>query len=192
MSTRILALALVAALSICAAPVYAAKKSMKASDAQATTSDYAAAVNLVNSRQWNAGIEAMTKVIDNPKTSKDIQANAYADRGMCYSNKKMYNEAMSDFNKALEMKPDLMGAHYERARVEAMQGKHAEAVEDLTKVIDMSKSDKPSAVTASYYYNRGISYMGMLPPNPEAAKADFAKAKQINPKLKIPVKYKNL
>ena len=192
MGTRILVLALVAALSICAAPVYAAKKSMKASEAQTMSSDYAKAVELVNARQWNAGIEAMTKVIDNPKTSKDIMANAYADRGSCYANKKMYDEAMNDFNKALEIKPDLANAHYERARCEAMLGKHAEAVQDLTTVIEMSKSNQPSVVTASYYYNRGISYMGMIPPNPEAAKADFAKAKQINPKLKIPVKYKNL
>lgn len=189
MGKRLLVLSLVVMLAVCASSAMAAKKAAKMTEAQMISAEYAKGVDLVNNRHWNAGIEAMTKVIDNPKTSKDIQANAYANRGACYANKKMYDEAMNDFNKALEIKPDLTNAHYERARCEAMLGKHAEAVEDLTKVIEMSQ---PSPITASYYFNRGISYMSMVPPQPEKAKADFAMAKKLNPKVKIPVKYKDL
>lgn len=188
MGMRILVLALVAALSLSVAPAEAAKKATK-KEMQEMDMTYAKAVEYVNHHQWNAGIEAMTKVIDNPKTSKDILANAYADRGSCYANKKMTDEAIADFNKALELKPDLLGAHYERGRALAMKGKHAEAVQDFSKAIEGSQ---PSIVTAGYYYNRGISSMNMSPPNPEQAKSDFAMAKKLNPKLKIPVKYKDL
>jgi len=188
MGMRLIILALVASLSLCVAPAEAAKKATK-KDMQEIDMTYAKAVEYVGNHQWNAGIDAMTKVIDNPKTTKDILANAYADRGMCYANKKMTDEAIMDFNKALEMKPDLQGALYERGRALAMKGKHAEAVQDFTKAIAGSQ---PSIITAGYYYNRGISSMNMLPPNPEQAKSDFAMAKKLNPKLKIPKKYKDL
>lgn len=190
MGNRILAFMLVAALCICAAPVQAAKKAA-VSEEKAISATYTKGVDLVNAHKWNAGIETLTTVIDNPKTSKDILANALANRGAAYANKKMYAESMADFNKAIEIKPDLQNALYERGRVLAMQGKHAEAVADLTKVIDMQKSS-PTLITAGYYYNRGISYMGMSPPQPDKAKEDFAMAKKINPKLKIPTKYKDL
>jgi tetratricopeptide (TPR) repeat protein len=188
MGMRIFVLALVASLSLFAVSAEAAKKATQ-KEMQEINMTYAKAVEYVNHRQWNAGIDAMTKVIDNPNTSKDILANAYADRGMCYANTKMTDEAVADFNKALEIKPDLPGAHYERGRALAMKGKHAEAVQDFTKAISGSQ---PSIITAGYYYNRGISGMNMSPPNPEQAKSDFAMAKKLNPKLKIPKKYKDL
>ena len=66
-----------------------------------------------------------------------------------------------------------------------MQNKHAEAVADLTKAIEHSKAGKPQAV---YYKNRGLSYGAMS--KFDEAKADFAKAKQLDPKIKIPMHYK--
>jgi tetratricopeptide (TPR) repeat protein len=66
-----------------------------------------------------------------------------------------------------------------------MQNKHAEAVADLTKAIEHSKAGKPQAV---YYKNRALSYGAMS--KLDEAKADFAKAKQLDPKIKIPMHYK--
>ncbi|MFP5221404.1 MAG: tetratricopeptide repeat protein [Acidobacteriota bacterium] len=188
MGLRISLLALVAALTVGVLPVQAAQKA-EMSEEKKISAAYVKGMDQVNARQWNAGIETLTGVIDNPKTSKDLQANALANRGAAYANKKNYDLAMNDFNKALEIKPDLTNAYYERARLYAMLGKHAEAVQDLDKVIGMAQ---PSSITAGYYYNRGISLMGMSPPQPEKAKSDFAMAKKLNPKLKIPVKYKDL
>lgn len=189
MGIRILALTLVAAITLCAAPVMAAKKAKQPTEEQMISAIYTKGVEQVSHRQWTAGAESMTKVIENPKTSKDILANAYADRGVCYANKKLTDQAIADFNKALELKPDLQNALYERARALAMQGKHAEAVADLSKAIAGSQ---PSIITAGYYFNRGISYMSTSPPQPEKAKEDFAMAKKLNPKLKTPLKYRDL
>ena len=63
-----------------------------------------------------------------------------------------------------------------------MQNKHAEAVADLTKAIDATKTGK---VQALYYKNRGLSYGAMS--KFDEAKADFKKAKEIDPKIKIPM-----
>ncbi len=191
MKPRNLILLLALMLVMTGSPALAAKKKAAMSEQQMIAATYAKGVEMVNHRKWNAGIEALTKVIDNPKTSQDIMANALANRGAAYSNKKMYAEAMAALDKAIGIKPDLQNALYERARVEAMLGKHDKAVQDLTKAIGLEGSS-PTLITAGYYYNRGISYMNMSPPQPDKAKADFAMAKKLNPKLKIPVKYKDL
>jgi len=185
----LLAASLAVLLVVPATTAQAAKKAPQLTEAQMISAVYAKGVDQMNGKQWNAAIESLGKVIDNPKTPKDILSNAYADRGVCKANKKLTDEAMQDFNKALELNPDLQNALYERGRALAMQGKHAEAYKDFSKAIEKSQ---PSLITAGYYYNRGICGMNMSPPNPEQAKQDFAMAKKLNPKLKIPVKYKNL
>ncbi|GFK95016.1 Outer membrane protein assembly factor BamD [Fundidesulfovibrio magnetotacticus] len=185
----LLAASLAVLLAVSVQPAQAAKKAAQLTEAQMISATYAQGVDLMNARKWNAAIEAFTKVIDNAKTPKDILANAYADRGACKANKKQTDEAVLDFNKALELNPDLQNALYERGRALAMQGKHAEAYKDFSKAIEKSQ---PSIITAGYYYNRGICAMNMSPPNPEQAKQDFAMAKKLNPKLKIPEKYKSL
>jgi len=176
----------VLAVCVCAVPAFAAKKKAAVSEQQQMSADYAKAVELVNARKWKAGGEAMTAVIDNPKTSKDVLSNAYADRGVCYANTKMPEEAVKDFDKSLEIHPDVANTLYNRARALAMLNKHEAAVKDLTKAIELSQ---PSIIQAGYYYNRGVSNMAI--DKTAEAKADFKAAKKLNPKLKIPMKAKD-
>ncbi|WP_243310648.1 tetratricopeptide repeat protein [Fundidesulfovibrio agrisoli] len=186
MRSRSIILLFVLAVCVCAAPAFAAKKKGTMSEQQQMSSDYAKAVELVNARKWKAGIEAMTAIIDNPKTSKDILPNAYADRGSCYANTKMPEEAVKDFDKSLELRPDVANTLYNRARALAMLNKHDAAIKDLTKAIELSQ---PSIIQAGYLYNRGVSYMAV--DKTAEAKADFKAAKKLNPKLKIPMKAKD-
>ncbi|WP_428562188.1 MAG: tetratricopeptide repeat protein [Solidesulfovibrio sp. DCME] len=151
------------------------------------SAEYAQGVQAVNERHWNAGIESLTKVIDNPATPKDILPLALTNRGTAFANKKMTAEALADLSRAIELKPDYTAAYYDRARILAMQNKHAEAVADLTKAIELSKAGVQQAV---YFKNRGLSYGAMT--KLDEAKADFKKAKELDPKIKIPMHYKPL
>jgi tetratricopeptide (TPR) repeat protein len=178
---------LLLAVMVCAVPAFAAKKAAVKSEQAEISASYAKAVELVNTRKWQAAIDALTKIIDNPKTGKDILSNAYADRGACYANTKMTEEAVKDFDKSLELMPDMQNTLYNRARALAMLNKHEAAVKDLTKAIELSK---PSIIQAGYYYNRGVSNMAI--DKTAEAKADFKEAKKLNPKLKIPMKAKEL
>ena len=184
MTKRNILLLALAILVLCASPVLAAKKKALLDP---INSDYAKGVQAVNERHWNDGITLLTKVIDNPATPKEILPLALTNRGSAYANKKMTTEALADISKAIELNPDYTSAYYDRARILAMQNKHAEAIADLTKAIDHSKAGKPQAV---YYKNRGLSYGAMT--NLDAAKADFAKAKELDPSIKIPLHYKPL
>jgi len=190
MFKRLMTLSLVAALVLCCVPAFAAakKKAAPAMDEQKTINEeYRKGVEAVYSHQWDAAVDSLTKVIDNPKTNKDILANAYDNRGTAMANKKKENEAIADFTKALEIKPNMENAYYDRARAYAKINKHAEAVEDLTKAIGMGKAEP---IMAGYYKNRGISYLAME--KRDLAKADFIKAKQLNPKLKLSQEAKDL
>jgi tetratricopeptide (TPR) repeat protein len=181
---RRLLIALVAgAFLFCATTAMAKKQSKGAVDA--ISAEYAKAVQLVNERHWNDAITALTNVIDNPATPKDMLPFAYTNRGTAYANKKMKDEALADLTKAIDLKPDYTAAYYDRARIYAMQNKHAEAVADLTKAIDLTKAGQ---VQALYYKNRGLSYGAMS--KFDEAKADFKKAKEIDPRIKIPMHYK--
>ncbi|MFP5258972.1 MAG: tetratricopeptide repeat protein [Acidobacteriota bacterium] len=182
MTKRNSLLLVLAALMLCASPALAAKKKAMLDP---VNSDYAKGVQAVNERHWNAGIELLTKVIDNPATPKEILPLALTNRGTAYANKKMTAEALADLSKAIELNPDYPAAYYDRARILAMQNKHAEAIADLTKAIEHSKAGKPQAV---YYKNRGLSYGAMA--NLDAAKADFKKARELDPAIKIPMHYK--
>lgn len=184
MFSRILIAIVTGTMLLCAAPAMAKKK---APAVDAISAEYAKGVQAVNERHWNAGIASLTNVIDNPATPKDMVPFALTNRGTAYANKKMTGEALADLSKAIDLKPDYTAAYYDRARILAMQNKHAEAVADLTKAIDLSKAGKPQAV---YYKNRGLSYGAMT--KLDEAKADFKKAKELDPAIKIPLHYKPL
>ena len=183
MPRQLLIACIAAALLVCATSAFAKKPSKATEDA--ISAEYAKAVQAVNERHWNDAITLLTGVISNPATPADMLPFAYTNRGTAYANKKMQTEAMADLTKAIELKPDYTAAYYDRARIYAMQNKHAEAVADLTKAIDASKS---GTIQALYYKNRGLSYGAMS--KFDEAKADFQKAKQIDPKIKIPMHYK--
>jgi tetratricopeptide (TPR) repeat protein len=181
MSRRILIVLVTGALLLCASAALAKKKAAT----NPIDADYAKGVQYVNERHWNDGIATLTKVIDNPATAKELLPLALTNRGTAYANKKMTTEALADLSKAIELKPDYTAAYYDRARILAMQNKHEDAVADLTKAIEHSKAGTPQAV---YYKNRGLSYGAMS--KLDEAKADFKKAKELDPKIKIPTHYK--
>uniref|UniRef100_I2Q3F4 Tetratricopeptide repeat protein n=1 Tax=Desulfovibrio sp. U5L TaxID=596152 RepID=I2Q3F4_9BACT len=182
---RRLLIALVTAALMVSTTTAFAKKTPTVVDA--ISAEYAKGVNAVNTRHWNEAIALLTNVIDNPATPKDMVPFALTNRGTAYANKKMTAEALADLTKAIDLKPDYTAAYYDRARILAMQNKHAEAVADLTKAIDLSKSGVQQAV---YYKNRALSYGAMT--KLDEAKADFKKAKELDPKIKIPMHYKSM
>ena len=123
---RLVTFVVIAALALCAAPAFAAKKKGATMDEKKMISmEYAKGVEAINQHQWNAAVASLTKVIDNSNTPKDILCNAYENRGTAMANKRMENEAIADFSKALEINPDMEGALYNRARAYAKINKHA-------------------------------------------------------------------
>ena len=190
MQIRILTLSLALALAL-ATPALAANKASKAAMAaesqKAISEQYNDAVSNMTNHKWAMAIQDLNLVIDNPAATKDLKTDALINRANCLANQKKEEMAIADFDKALELNSNREDVYYGKARAEGKIGKHEEAIADYTKAISLGKDND---LLASYYKNRGISYLALE--KRDLAKADFAKAKELNPKIKIPGSGKNL
>jgi len=110
------------------------------------------------------------------KASTRMNADAYIDRGLSYSKKGLYDKAMSDYNRAIELDPKNARAYLYRATVyqrQSMYFQFEKPVSDYTKVI---KLDPQNSIA---YANRGALYhtKGLY----EKAVSDFTKVIEIKP-----------
>ncbi len=83
---------------------------------------------------------------------------AYNGRGMIYSKIGQYNEAIEDYNKAININPKyyyIFKAYNNIGIAYAQQGQYKEAINDFNKAIAL----KPGYSDA--YYNRGVAYANM-------------------------------
>jgi tetratricopeptide (TPR) repeat protein len=106
----------------------------------------------------------------------------YARRGNDYANKGQYDEAISNYNKALEINPRLAEAYESRGIAYGKKGQCNQAISDYTKALEINPRD----VWA--YNNRGFAY-GERGQYDEAI-SDYNKALEINPS--DPLAYNNL
>jgi tetratricopeptide (TPR) repeat protein len=95
-------------------------------------------------------------------------------RGLGYEEKGQYDEAISNYTKALEINPRDAEAYYNRGVVYNRKGQYDEAISDFTKALEINARD------ADAYYNRGIVHNRKSQYN--EAISDFSKALEINPR----------
>ena len=101
------------------------------------------------------------------------RAAFYNNRGLLYSNQKKWELALLDYNKAIQINPNLVQAYNNRGLLYSNQKKWELALVDYNKAIQIN----PEYATA--YNNRGIVYSDQK--KWELALADYNKAIQINP-----------
>jgi protein O-mannosyl-transferase len=117
---------------------------------------------------WNNDLTLWSDVIDNYKS-----AIAYYNRGFAFMNNKKNDEALKDYNKAIELKPDYADAYLSRGNLFLNAKRNDEALKDYNKAIEL----KPGY--ADIYLSRGTLFI-FEQRNDEALK-DFNKAIELNP-----------
>jgi len=102
------------------------------------------------------------------------EAKDYFKKGIMYVNKRMPDKAITEFSKALKIKPQSAAAYYNRGLAYQQKGLYDYAVSDFTKAIEI----KP--MFAGSYFNRGAIYyrQGLY----DKAISDYTKVIEINPK----------
>jgi tetratricopeptide (TPR) repeat protein len=103
----------------------------------------------------------------------EIDANNYFYKGETASDNENYSEAILDYTKAIEFKPEYAEAYYNRGLAYYHLKEYFKAISDYSKVIQIYQDIE------QVYYNRGTVYMKLN----EYSKAisDFTKAIEINP-----------
>ena len=94
-------------------------------------------------------------------------------RGMNYTSKGMYDEAIEEFTKAIEKNPKNAYAYYNRGLTYHKKGKLDKAILDYDKAIEINPKE------AEIYYNRGIAYY--YKDYLSQAISDWSKAVEISP-----------
>ncbi len=65
----------------------------------------------------------------------------YNNRGIAYGEKGQYDQAISDFNKAIEINPRYEKAYSNRGIVYRLKGQYDQAISDFNKAIEISPTD---------------------------------------------------
>ncbi len=137
-----------------------------------------------------AGVSAAfgmgSRPVPEPATNEaksTIDATAVYNQGVALMHEKKYAEALVDFQKAVQAKPNFAEAHNNLAYCLRHQGpaKYAEALNHYDKAIQLNPN------LAEAYEYRGVLYVKMNRKND--AEKDLAKLKQIDPKLASKLEY---
>lgn len=119
-------------------------------------------------------IRGCTAIIERGKReSEKNRAIAYWSRGNTYYLKRQLDDAIADYNKAIQLNPEFALAYYGRCSAYKDKGEFVRAIADADRVIEINPQD-PEA-----YANRGSAYVAKG--DKDRAVADYRKALQIDP-----------
>jgi len=126
----------------------------------------------------------------------------YFFRARTYSKLNDFEKAMSDYNEAIQLNPNLIPAYNHRGKIYAKKGDYNQAIADYSEVIPLDPNDDPYSQRIVYaiqaivyyreairldpndataYYNRGIAYDDKG--DSDQALADFNEAIRLAPNL---------
>ncbi len=110
---------------------------------------------------------------EKPPETKPDESKTYFYEAAAQLSNKQYDEAISNFTKAIEINPNYADAYFQRGVAYGMKGLHDQAISDSTKAIELAPAN------AYAYYNRGYGYYkkGMY----NEAIADYDKAIKLKP-----------
>ena len=76
-----------------------------------------------------------------PKQNESRDAKFYNNRGAAYGEKGQYDQAISDFNRAIEINPRYTMAYNNRGIVYRLKGRYDQAISDFNKAIGINPLD---------------------------------------------------
>jgi tetratricopeptide (TPR) repeat protein len=100
---------------------------------------------------YKTAIQLFTDCINSGRLPKNWIAPTYYLRGKAYRSAKQYQQAVADYQKAVEADPNMDVAYYEMGAAYQELNNHAKAIEAFDKAIALKQNN------AGYYYARCVS-----------------------------------
>ena len=101
------------------------------------------------------------------------ELNYYYNRGDTFFDLGKFEDAIQDYNKAIDLNPNNASYYYNRGTTFANLEKFEDAIQDYNKAIDLNPNDE------SVYYNRGVAFIYLN--EYEKAIENLSKAIDLNP-----------
>ena len=98
---------------------------------------------------------------------------AYYNRGIVFMNENKYNQALDDFNKAIELDPNKVKAYNNRGIIFYNQNKYNQALDDYNKALELDSNQVEIYINRGFLFNNEKKY--------DQALNDFNKAIQLDP-----------
>ena len=106
--------------------------------------------------------------------TREDRAATFSNRGVIHRRMRNFEAALRDQDSAIRLEPALSGAHINRGNVLMVLKRYAEAMEAMTRGIEIADQNLPLA-----YYNRAMLFR-MLG-DQRSARADAARAAELDP-----------
>jgi len=131
---------------------------------------YNSAAEKYNHHDYKGAVEGFSIfLVDNPNDAK-----AYMCRGLAWFNKNEFSNALSDYNKAVELDSTFIDAYFNIADLEYKQKNFENAIKYYTKTIELNNKDVMA------YLSRGLTKQDTK--DYSGAINDFTKIIEFNPK----------
>jgi tetratricopeptide (TPR) repeat protein len=109
-------------------------------------------------------IPACTRVTDSPRNSATVRGTAFFNRAVSYADRGDYNQAIADYNKALELQPDNALAFSNRGDAYYQKQDYALAINDYNKALLIKPGFSPAATNLALAHRAFTALTGA--PNP--------------------------
>lgn len=111
-------------------------------------------------------------------TSRD-RAGTFVNRGVLKMRRQEFDSATHDFNRAVQLKPDLGEIYVNRGAAAVGQKRYQQGLNDLNRAIELG-ADEPEKA----YYNRALAHEGL--DDMKSAYFDYQKAVELKPEWDAP------
>ena len=106
--------------------------------AQAQASrDWTECVNEGDAFSLDVIISGCSNLIQSGKETPAKLAGAYSSRGVAYAKRREYDQAIADYDKAIDLDPKNAKAYYQRGYVYDIKGEHDRAMADYNKAMGL-------------------------------------------------------
>lgn len=112
--------------------------------------------------------------LEHESLSQDGRAATFSNRGVIHRKLRNFDLALRDQDSAIRLDPELSGAHINRGNVLMAMKRYAEALESMTRSIEIADENLPLA-----YYNRALLFR--LIGDQKSARSDAARAAELDP-----------
>ena len=122
-----------------------------------------------------------TQALESELLNLRDRAGTYINRGVLKLRRKEFSSAQSDFNRAIETRPDMGEAYVNRGAAAVGAKRYADGLADLNKALELGVEEPEKA-----YYNRALAFEGL--DDLKAAYFDYKKAVELKPDWDMPAK----
>jgi len=77
-------------------------------------------------------------------------SDAYYNRGLCYFNKNQYDQAIAEYQEAININPSFIWAHYSKGYVHFLKGEYSQALAEFQQVLNLPDDFRAKEGAHSY------------------------------------------